>query len=131
MKESVAAMSAKGAAKVTYDGLLSGEEYIRFIQACDIGLSTQNPDAAFNDTSFPSKVLSYMANGLRVVSVRIKAVETSAVGDMITYYDEQTPEGIARAIMSVDMAQPYDSRKRIAELDKQFQKELKQLIEAK
>lgn len=131
MKALAAAMSAKSAAQITYDGLLSGEDYIRFIQACDIGLSTQNPDAAFNDTSFPSKVLSYMANGLHVVSVRIKAVETSAVGDMITYYDTQTPECIAKAIMSVDMAQPYDSRKRIAELDEQFQKELKQLIEAK
>lgn len=131
MKQLTQEISQKGKATATYDGLLSGEDYIRFIQACDIGLSTQNPDAAFNATSFPSKVLSYMANGLRVVSVRIKAVETSAVGDMITYYDEQTPESIAKAIMSVDMSQPYDSRMRIAELDEQFQRELKKLIEAK
>lgn len=118
-------------AEVTYDGFYSGEDYIRFIQACDIGLSTQNPEAAFNATSFPSKVLSYMANGLRVVSARIEAVESSAVGDMITYYEKQTPECIAEAVMSIDMSQPYDSRKRIAELDEQFQKDLKQLIEAK
>ena len=131
MKQLTQEISQRGKATVTYDGLLSGEDYIRFIQACDIGLSTQNPDEAFNATSFPSKVLSYMANGLRVVSVRIKAVETSAVGDMITYYDEQTPESIAKAIMSVDMSQPYDSRMRIAELDEQFQRELKKLIEAK
>lgn len=130
MRELTAANSICGHATVTYDGLLSGEEYIRFIQSCDIGLSTQNPDAAFNATSFPSKVLSYMANGLRVVSVRIEAVERSAVGDLITYYDEQTPENIAKAIMSVDMSQPYDSRQRIAELDKQFEKDLKSLIEA-
>lgn len=131
IKKKIQSSATIDGAKVTYDGFYSGEDYVRFLQACDIGLSTQNPEGAFNDTSFPSKVLSYMANGLRVVSVRIKAVETSAVGDMITYYDEQTPECIAKAIMSVDMAQPYDSRKRIAELDEQFQKELKQLIEAK
>lgn len=131
MKKLTQEISRKGKAVVTYDGLLSGEEYIRFIQACNIGLSTQNLDAAFNGTSFPSKVLSYMANGLRVVSVRIKAIETSTVGDIITYYDEQTPGCIANAIMSVDMSRPYDSRKRIAELDEQFQKDLRQLIEAK
>ena len=131
MKRLTHEVSQKGGATVTYDGLLSGEDYIRFIQACDIGLSTQNPDAAFNATSFPSKVLSYMANGLRVVSARIEAVESSAVGDMITYYEKQTPECIAEAVMSVDMSQPYDSRKRISELDKQFQKDLQQLIEAK
>lgn len=130
MQGRVCEIAAKGKAKVTYDGLLSGEAYIRFIQACDIGLSTQNPNAAFNDTSFPSKVLSYMANGLRVVSVRIRAIETSAIGDMITYYDEQTPECIAEAIRNVDMDTPYDSRKRINELDEQFQKDLKKLIEA-
>jgi glycosyltransferase involved in cell wall biosynthesis len=37
-------------ATITYDGLLRGEEYIQFLQKCHIGLSTQNPDAEFNDT---------------------------------------------------------------------------------
>lgn len=130
MKNFVAEIAKKSKAKVSYDGLLSGEDYIRFIQSCHIGLSTQNPDAAFNATSFPSKILSYMANGLRVVSVRIPAIEQSAVGDLITYYDEQTPEAIAKAITDVDMSEPYDSRARIAELDAQFRDDLKKLIEA-
>lgn len=131
MISTVKRSSVYGGAKVTYDGFYSGEEYIRFIQACDIGLSTQYPDAKFNATSFPSKILSYMSNGLHVVSVRIEAVETSAVGDMITYYEEQTSKSIANAIMSIDLSEPYDSRLKIEKLDKQFQKELKQLIEAK
>ena len=73
-------ISKKTEAKITYDGLLSGDEFTSFIQSCDIGFSTQNPDAAFNSTSFPSKILTYMVNGLRVVSVRIPAIEKSAVG---------------------------------------------------
>jgi len=113
---------------LTYDGLLSGEDYIRFIQACDIGLSTQNPNAAFNVTSFPSKVLSYMANGLRVVSIRIQVVEKSAVGDLISYYEEQTPQNIASAIRNIDFLKTYDSRKRIRELDMLFQQDIKQLL---
>ncbi len=113
--------------KITFDGLKSGEEYIRFIQKCDIGLSTQNPDAAFNDTSFPSKILSYMANGLRVVSVRIPVVEQSAVGQYIYYYDEQKPEKIAEAIMKVDLNDDYDSRKTIKILDKEFKDNIRNL----
>lgn len=109
---------------VTYDGLLSGEEYIRFLQGCDIGLSAQNPDAAFNDTSFPSKILSYMANGLRVVSIRIPAIETSAIGEYMYYYNEQTPEKIADAIKKIDFSVRYDSRKIILELDEFFIKAL-------
>ena len=67
LQDSIVKLAKTTSCKVTYDGLLSGEEYIRFIQSCHIGLSTQNPDADFNETSFPSKVLSYMSNGLRVV----------------------------------------------------------------
>jgi hypothetical protein len=109
---------------------LTGEAYIEFIQSCDIGLSTQDPNAAFNATSFPSKILSYMANGLKVVSIRIPAIEQSAVGDMLFYYDEQTPEQIAKAILSVDMSAEYDSRKLILELSKKFQCDLEKLMEA-
>lgn len=129
MQDTIDRIAKKSKAKVTYDGLLTGEDYIRFIQNCDIGLSTQNPDAAFNATSFPSKILSYMANGLRVVSIRIPAIEQSAVGDMLYYYDKQTPEEIARAILSVNMRDGYDSRDKIRKLDKQFQRDLSELLE--
>jgi glycosyltransferase involved in cell wall biosynthesis len=115
-------------ATVTYDGLLRDEEYIQFLQKCHIGLSTQNPDAEYNDTSFPSKILSYMANGLRVVTVRIKAIETSAIGDKVYYYEKQNPKDIAEAIMSIDFNEPYDSRKIIKKLDKQFVKEIEALL---
>lgn len=122
-------VSKKSECIVTYDGLKSGSEYIEFIQSCDIGLSTQNPAAAFNATSFPSKILSYMSNGLRVVSIRIPAIEDSAIGEYMYYYDKQTPEKIAEAIKSVDLNDGYDGRKIIEELDEKFTKELKELLE--
>ena len=128
IKNVISETNAKSEATVTYDGLLSGEEYIKFLQKCHIGLSTQNPDAAFNATSFPSKILSYMANGLRVVSIRIPAIEKSQIGQDISYYDEQTPEKIAKAIMDVDLNDDYNSRKKITELDCKFKEELKELI---
>lgn len=129
MQELIDELAKKCACDISYDGLLSGEEYIRFIQSCDIGLSTQNPDAAFNATSFPSKILSYMANGLRVVSIRIPAIESSAIGEYMYYYDVQEPEEIAKAIMQADMAAPYDGRKVIAQLARGFERDLKILLE--
>ncbi len=113
---------------VTYDGLLSGEDYIRFIQKCHIGLSTQNPAATFNETSFPSKILSYMSNGLRVVSIKIPAIEKSAIGSYMFYYDRQTPEQIANAIKSVNLSAEYDGRKIVSELDEKFLLDLKSLL---
>lgn len=113
---------------ITYDGLLKGEDYIRFLQSCHIGLSTQTPDATYNNTSFPSKILSYMSNGLRVVSVRIKAIEMSAIGDAISYYEDQSPSAIANAIMLIDINQPNNNVELIKRLDEEFVQNIKDLL---
>ena len=128
MKQKISEMNSKIAATITYDGLLQGKEYISFMQKCQIGLSTQNPNAKFNNTSFPSKILSYMANGLRVVTVRIPVVEASAIGDDMYYYDKQEPKEIAEAIQSVDFKDGYDGRRKIQELDEKFKNDLKRLL---
>lgn len=128
IKQIIENAGKKTKALVTYDGLLSGEDYIRFLQKCQIGLSTQNPYADFNATSFPSKILSYMANGLRVVSIRIPVVESAAIGGDMYYYNEQTPNKIAEAITAVDFNDEYDSRKKIKELDLEFKKALEEFL---
>ena len=68
-----------------------------------------------------------MSNGLSVVSVRIKAITNSAVGPYINYYDEQTPEQIAAAI--VRTAVVNDNREVIARLDADFLVQLKELFD--
>ena len=130
IKDCIKNNSCENSAIITYDGVLSGEDYIRFIQSCQIGLSTQNAIPAFNNnSSFPSKILSYMSNGLRVVSAKIKVVEKSKVGDMIIYYNHQTPKEIAMAIQKVNFLSDYDSRKRINNLNNIFREELSLLLE--
>lgn len=69
-----------------------------------------------------------MANGLRVVSIRIPAIEKSQIGQDISYYDDQTPEKIASAVMKIDLNDHYDSRQKIAELDSEFRKVLKDTL---
>lgn len=127
-QKSIAPIQQTAKARLTYDGVLQGEAYVRFLQSCDIGLSTQNPDAAFNDTSFPSKILSYMANGLRVVSVRIPVIEQSAIGGWMDYYDRPEPQAIANAIVSAARHEAYDSRKVLEKLDAAFRRDLHKIF---
>lgn len=115
---------------VSYDGLLMGEDYVRFLQKCHIGLSTQNPDGEYNNTSFPSKILSYLANGLRVVTIRIEAIERSVIGDKVYYYEEQDPREIASVISRIDLNQTYDSRQVINGLDAEFSDRLMKLLDS-
>ena len=122
-------VSQKTDCEIRYVGFKSGQDFNSYIQACHIGLSTQPPNAGFNDTSFPSKVMMYMSNGLRVVSVRIPAVETSAVGDRVYYYDCQDAKEIARVIRSVSFDDGYDSKAHLEQLHTAFVKQLGQLLQ--
>lgn len=128
IKERVEEISLKSECSVSYDGCLSGSEYVDFISSCDVGLSTQNPYASFNATSFPSKILAYMSHGLRVVTVRIPAIEKSAVSGDVFYYDENTPENIAKAISKIDFNKKYDSKETIRKLNCDFLKKLRELL---
>ena len=125
----IEAVRKKNGAAVSYDGVLLGEEYIRFLERCHIGLSTQQPDAAFNASSFPSKILSYLACGLQVVTIRIPVVEQSDVGDVLYYYEEPTPEALAEAILRVDLRSGSSGCVVIRALDEKFKKELASLLE--
>lgn len=120
--------AAQSTCTLSFDGCLSGEDYLRFLQSCDIGLCTQDPSASFSATSFPSKILSYLANGLRVVSIRIPAVENSAVGKQVLYYEQQTPEQIAQAIKGADLQRAPDGREVIDALDRAFVQELEKIL---
>lgn len=115
----VGEVQSQTCATISYEGCIHGDEYISFLQSCHIGLNTHNPNAAFNATSFPSKILTYLANGLAVVSIRIPAIEQSEVGKYLFYYERQTPQEIAAAIMSVPQTHK-DNRFVIENLNKSF-----------
>lgn len=108
--------------------MLIGDDYINLIQKCKIGLSTQNPSAAFNATSFPSKILIYLSNGLRVVTINIPAISNSAVSECLYFYNEQTPQEIAKAIMSVALNTDQDVRSVLKNIDNQFAVDIKKLL---
>ncbi|MBO1926325.1 glycosyltransferase [Thiomicrorhabdus sp. 6S2-11] len=103
--------------KVFFHGLITGKDFTDFLFSCSIGLSTQEPNAKYNETSFPSKVLTYMAHGLQVVSVRIKAVEGSDIGGYIHFYDSNRLELIAETIKNIDLQKITDTRDVISDLD--------------
>ena len=129
IKDKIFECSSKTDCTVTYDGCLSGDEYTTFLQKCHVGLSTQNVDGKFNDTSFPSKILTYMANGLKVVTGRIPVVETSAVNDNVFYYDEQSPEKIAQAIKDAVTSNVCDGRQKLLKLREEFKKDVTKVLE--
>lgn len=128
VRQAVAHVKETGKCEITYDGQLDGEEFIAFLQKCHIGLSTQNPHETFNATSFPSKILTYLANGLQVVSIDIPAISDSKLSGAITFYREQTPEAIAGAIQTVSDFTPHDAL--LSRLDEELTSDIKHLYDS-
>lgn len=114
--------------KVFFDGTLSGDQYISYCQRCHIGLATQKLEGKYLESSFPSKILSYLSMGINVISGRIKCVEISQIGAMISFYEADTSQSIARAIQEIKLFPPGEIRKKIKQLDNNFMVSLKDLI---
>lgn len=100
--DEIARVRKNSRVKISYDGVLRGKEFKDFLQKCHIGLSTQTPEGEYNDSSFPSKILTYLSNGLEVVSIKIPAVECSPVGAYVHYYKENKPEAAAAAVKMIE-----------------------------
>ena len=114
--------------RVIYDGLLSGEEYVQFCQQCHIGLSTQNVEGKYLESSFPSKILSYLGMGLDVVSGKIECVTHSAIGDIVNYYSGTSPSAISAAILDAQIKDRKNNMKVIQSLNESFIEQLRKEI---
>lgn len=111
-------------AELTFHGYLNDVEFMELMHRCLIGLCTQDPTSKLNLTSFPSKILNYISNGLVVLSGRNRCIEESAVGNLIYYYEEQTPEIMAKTIMAMGKPNGLKCKDRLLLLDQQLEKSL-------
>lgn len=113
---------------VIYDGIKKDKEYIEYIQKCDVGLSIQDNNTNYNLTSFPSKILAYLSNGLRVVCVDLPAIKDSDIKDILYFYDGNSIKNISNVIKGIDYIQKYDSRELINKLNVNTKENIKELL---
>ena len=94
-------ISQKTKCRILFEGGKYGEEFFAFLNKCDIGLATQN-DGDFSNTSFPSKILTYLGCGLCVIAPPIDAVRLSPISNLVTEYKDFDPTIVAEAIIGID-----------------------------
>ena len=122
-------LDTQNRSKITYHGFLPLSDLDTLMNKCHIGLCTQDPSTQLNLTSFPSKIINYMAHGLLVLSGRNRAIESSDVGDLICYYDKQTPSDMAKSIESMTNFDTKQCKKRILDLDNKAAKNIASMVE--
>lgn len=116
---------AKG--NVSYDGVFKGEEYTRYLQSCDIGLCIQDENDKFNKFEYPSKIFSYLTNGLQVVANELIQLKNSDVFPYLHIASSKEPKDIAEAILKCER-NCISANEILCKLDEHFKEQLKMLL---
>jgi glycosyltransferase involved in cell wall biosynthesis len=130
VKDKIFSSNKKYSCKVSYDGLLYGYEYDKLLQSCSVGLCTQSSEVNYNATAFPSKVISYLSNGLPVIAIRIKSIEESAVSKLVHFYENNSNAAmqISSIIRNNSFIKSSQIRQELIKLHEEFKLNLEDLI---
>lgn len=118
----------RNCAKIVFEGELFGDDFFKFLQKCHIGLALQMPNRIFNETSFPSKIFSYLTNYLPVVSLQNNSICSSPIADVLYLYKKNDYSEISNTIKTINCFSSLDNCNKIYELDKKFKFEINNLI---
>ncbi|MFV0199824.1 hypothetical protein OBJ99_03075 [Empedobacter falsenii] len=128
LKEKIRIVNSLSKAMIFYDGLKTGDDFIIYAQKCHIGLSTQKMEGEYLDTSFPSKILTYLGLGLNVVSCNIRCVEVSAISELVSSYSIDKPEQISKSIQEVELKSSQEITEKLNLLNNNFKNKLIEII---
>ena len=86
--------------KVTYLEPMPSDAFEQLLRANHVGLNCQRTSDPISAVTFPSKVFTYIAAGLVVISSRASNV-TAICGDACQYFESEDPTALAQTIQNV------------------------------
>ncbi len=92
-----------------YGGLLNENDLIDKLIDADLLINPRPSNEAFSQSSFPSKLIEYLAIGRPILTTRLAGIPHS-LSTFFNYIDDESPSGICSAILSVT-----DSNKSVLE----------------
>ena len=113
---------------ISYDGCLSGNEYLNFLSKCHIGLCTRVLEDEYSDYAFPSKLLVYLSNNLHTICTPVSAIVKSKISSHLLFPIDKTPESIAKLILSIDINKEVENKGLLQELHNDFIIQLQSLF---
>ncbi len=87
-------------AQVRFHGSMAPVLHEALLRECHVGLNCQRDSDPISEVTFPSKVFTYLSSGLHVLSSRASEI-TSVCGPACSYYEEETPASLAKALAAV------------------------------
>ena len=117
LKNELEAQNKTSLCQATYDGLRRGKEYESFLQSCHIGVCPLVNDNVYQLACFPSKITSYLSNGLQVVTTENPVLRGSHYRTFLHFVTDDTPQSFAKAVESCANSEAGNPRDCLTELD--------------
>lgn len=115
--------------RVAYHGTRYGQALTDFMFQCDIGLSSNIMEPDFANHTFPSKMITYAAHNLVIVTGYADIFPRCDIASLLHYYYEYDPKAIAQAIMQIDMQTiARNGNALVKDLHRAFVSDLKKII---
>lgn len=113
--------------KIAYEGIVHGKDLEEKLLSSDIGINSQKT-GEYMGTAFPSKLLTYLKNGLRVVSTPNSTILNSKVNHLITFSKDDSCESIVNAILEVNKLNAFETEMNLNELHNDFSLKLNSFL---
>ena len=95
--------------RVVFDGTKSGQDFLNFLSKCNIGLSVQKIEEEFNNSSFPSKVITYLKCGLSVIATPSISIIESPFKNMVNLTDGDDGKSISEVILRLNLKEKHEN----------------------
>ena len=127
LKREIDRINKFGKCQVFYDGLKRGNDYISYLQKFRYGLCPLTTELSYQTACFPSKISSYMANGVNVITTLNPVVKNSAYGSFVHFVKDDDPKNFAEAMLN--LKEEKDTRLLVKELDIACKNNMKVFLE--
>ena len=110
---------------ISYDGLKRGESYLSFLQSCHIGICPLTNDNTFQLACFPSKITSYLTNGLEVITTENAVLRNSQYSKYLHFVKDDSPLSFSEVIVGLRVDPKNSPREHIIKMDAAFSDSMK------
>ena len=110
-----------------YLGKLDDNDYRLLLSSSDLALNTQI-EGEYAQFLFPSKLLSYMAYNIPIVSTKGQSIMKSPFAKYIYFTNDSSGESIAKIVSSIDLSSSVNYQVILDELHNQAIQELKKIL---
>lgn len=130
LKKKIEEQNKTSDCKVQYDGLKRGYEYLSYLQSCHIGICPLSKCSDYQQACFPSKITSYLSNGLFVVTTDNEVLKTSVYSSFLSFVKNDSPEAFAKSIIQTNVQSVLNPSSCIKFEDERVLVELKRLLDS-